>query len=175
MRATTRLAGGLAALTAGLALTACGVTTTAESDAAAPPCRTASLKWKLTLLDGTDKDGKQPNARLTALNKGPDTCVFDGYPGVEIHNGKAETIDAAGHGHPGAVPLPGKAAATVDIHYTPRGAKGADLYCVRQPEAVIWAPHDTDRTLVPVLDTRLKHTSIDACGESMSMAPPYRR
>ncbi|MFG2353266.1 DUF4232 domain-containing protein [Streptomyces sp. NPDC048521] len=174
MRATTRLTGGLTVLTAGLALTACGTTTTAGPDAKAPPCRTSSLTWTLTLLDGTDQDGRRPNARLTAVNKGPGTCVFDGYPGVEVHNGKAETIDGAGHGHAASLPLPGKAAATVDIRYTPGGTKDAGPNCVRQPEAVVWAPHDAARAVVPVLDAHLRHTTIDACGESMSLAPPRR-
>ncbi|MEU0004314.1 DUF4232 domain-containing protein [Streptomyces sp. NPDC006314] len=174
MRTTTRLAGGLAVLTAGLALTSCATTTTAESDAAVPPCRTSSLKWTLSLLDSADKDGKRPNARLTAANKGPGTCVFDGYPGVEIHNGKAETIDGAGRGHAASLSVPGKATVVIDLRYTPRGAKGAGLYCVRQSDAVVWAPHDTHRAVVPVVDAHRKTGAIDACGETMALEPPRR-
>lgn len=174
MRATTRLAGGLALLTAGLALTACGTTTSAESDARVPPCRTSSLKWTLTLLDGADKNGKRPNARLAAVNKGPGSCEFDGYPGVQIHYGKAEAIDGAGKGHPATLSVPGKGTVTVDLRYTPRGAKGAGLYCVRSSDAVVRAPHDSDATLVPVVDAHGKAAAIDACGETMALEPPRR-
>ncbi|MFJ9821976.1 DUF4232 domain-containing protein [Streptomyces sp. NPDC101151] len=172
MRASTRPTGGTAVLMAALALTACGTTTATDAHDAEPAdCRTASLKWTLVLLDG-EKGGSRPNARLTAVNKGPDTCVFDGYPGIEIHNGKAESIDGAGHGHPASFPLAGKATATVDIHYTPHDTNGTDTWCVRQSEAVVRAPHDSDRTVVPVLDTHHRTTSIDACGESMALAAP---
>ncbi|MFF4571916.1 DUF4232 domain-containing protein [Streptomyces sp. NPDC001410] len=174
MRATTRLTGGLAVLTAGLALTACGTTTTTEAhdDAKLSNCRTSSLKWTLVLL-GKERGGSRGEARLTAVNKGPDTCVFNGYPGIEIHNGKAESIDGAGHGHPASFSLAAKATVTVDVHYTPRGTKGAGDWCVRQGEAVLWAPHDSDRTVVPVLDRHRKTTVIDACGETLSLAPPH--
>ncbi|MFE2099042.1 DUF4232 domain-containing protein [Streptomyces sp. PTD9-10] len=172
MRTTTRLTGGLAVLMAGLALTACGTSTTeAQDDTKLSNCRTASLKWTLVLL-GKEKGGSRGDARLTAVNKGPDACVFNGYPGIEIHYGKAESIDGAGHGHAASFPLAPKAAATVDVHYTPRGTKGAGDWCVRQGEAVVWAPRDSDRTVVPVLDRHRKATVIDACGETLSMAPP---
>ncbi|MFG2606037.1 DUF4232 domain-containing protein [Streptomyces sp. NPDC048514] len=176
MRATTRLAGGLSALMAGLALTACGaITTTAtHSDGSIPPCRTTSLKWTLTLLDGTDKGGERAGARLTGVNKGPEICVFDGYPGVEVHNGKAETIDGAGKGHPESVAVPEGAGVSVDLHYTPRGAKGAAPYCVRQSEAVVQAPHDAHRAVVPIVDTHGRTKAIDACGEKLTLQPPRR-
>jgi hypothetical protein len=147
MRATTRLTVGLAVLTAGLALTACGTTTTAGPDAKVRPCRTSSLTWTLTLLDGTGQDGGRPGARLTAANKGPATPL----------------------------PLPRKAAVTVDIRYAPGGTKDAGPNCVRQPEAAAWAPHDAARAVVPVLDARRRPTTIDACGQSMSPAPPRLR
>lgn len=173
MRATTRLTGGLAVLMAGLALTACGTTTTeAHSNTKLSNCRTASLKWTLVLLD-KEKNGSRAAARLTAVNKGPDTCVFNGYPGIEIHYGKAESIEGAGHGHPASFPLAAKATVTVDLHYTPRDTKGAGDWCVRQSDAVVWAPRDSDRTVVPVLDRHRKPTAIDACGETLSMAPPH--
>ncbi|SOD80828.1 DUF4232 domain-containing protein [Streptomyces sp. Ag109_G2-15] len=175
-RTTARPSGGLAVLMAvlmaGLALAACGTSTEAD-DTALGNCRTGSLKWTLVLL-GKEKGGSRADARLTAVNKGPDSCVFDGYPGIEIHNGKAESIDGAGPGHPASFPLSAKAAVTVDLHYTPHGTKGADDWCVRQSEAVVRAPHDSDRTVVPVLDRHRRTAVIDACGETLSMAPPHR-
>ncbi|WP_225095745.1 DUF4232 domain-containing protein [Streptomyces sp. CoH27] len=187
MRATTRLTtGGLAALTAALALAACGGTTnrtttttppaTATAKAppaatAAPPCRTAALSWTLARL-GTAKG--VGHARLTARNNGPGTCVFGGYPGLEIHNGKADSIDGAGHGHPAAVILPARAAISVDLRYTPAGTPGAGSWCVRQTEAAVRAPHDSRPAVVPVTDTHLRAASIDACGATVAMAPPRR-
>ncbi|MFF8726172.1 hypothetical protein ACF073_06730 [Streptomyces sp. NPDC015171] len=178
---TTRLAGALTALAAGLTLTACGTTTTAEPDAAAPPCRTASLTWTLTLLDGkgaahasgTGHDGP-PGARLTAVNKGPGTCLFAGYPSLEIHNGKADGVEGAGPGHPAALSLPGKGAVAVDLRYTPPGTKGADTWCVRQGEAAVRAPHDSRGTSVPVTDAHGRSAVLDACGETIAMAAPRR-
>jgi hypothetical protein len=61
---------------------------------------------------------------------------------------------------------------TVDIHYTPRGTKGTETWCVRQSEALVWAPHDSDRALIPVMDTHHRTTPMDACGEYMAVAPP---
>ncbi|MGW4563864.1 DUF4232 domain-containing protein [Streptomyces sp. NPDC004561] len=180
MRTTTRLTGPLALLTAALALTACGTTTRTTphtshtSGASAPPCRTTSLTWSLVLLGGGADGGARPDARLTAVNKGPGACVFDGYPGVEIHNGKADSIEGAGHGHPASLALPGKAAATVDLRYTPGGTKGAGTWCVRQNEAVVSAPHDSTRTTVPVTDAHHRPTAIDACGDTIAMEPPRR-
>ncbi|ANP50420.1 hypothetical protein J2Z21_000805 [Streptomyces griseochromogenes] len=172
MRATTRLTGGLAVVTAALALTACGTTT--EADAAKlSDCRTGSLKWTLVLL-GEEKGGSRPDARLTAVNEGPDACVFNGYPGIEIHNGKAESVDGAGHGHPASFPLDTKATVAVDLRYTPPGTKGADGWCVRQSEALVRAPHDSHPIVVPVLDRHRKPAVIDACGETLSLAPPHR-
>ncbi|WDM16081.1 DUF4232 domain-containing protein [Streptomyces lavenduligriseus] len=186
MPATTRPAGGLAALTAGLTLmagltlTACDTTTTATPDATAPPCRTAALTWTLSLLDGDadgDGDGREGNrsgARLTAVNKGSGACLFAGYPGLEIHNGKADGIEGAGAGRPSAVALPGHASVTVDLRYTRRGTPGAGTWCVRQHEAAVTAPHDTHGTVVPVTDAHGKAAVLDACGETIAMAPPRR-
>ncbi|MFF8904710.1 DUF4232 domain-containing protein [Streptomyces olivaceoviridis] len=177
MRLTTRLAGGLALLTAGLALTACGTGTTAAPDATAPPCRTGSLAWMLSLLDGdgTRTGSGRPDARLTAVNKGPDACVFAGYPGLEIHNGKAESVEGSGQGRPAPLALPVRASVTVDLRYTRRGTKGADdSWCVRQTEASVRAPHDTRGTVVPVTDAHGKAAAIDACGETLAMAVPRR-
>ncbi|MFI2203077.1 DUF4232 domain-containing protein [Streptomyces sp. NPDC020192] len=177
MRATTtRLtSGGLAVLTAGLTLTACGTTTgSTASEPAVPSCRTASLTWTLTLLG---RDGGGPaRARLKAVNKGPGPCVFDGFPGLEIHNGKADSIEGSGHGRPAAVSLPGngKAAVTVDLRYTPAGTSGAGDWCVRQNEAVVRAPHDTNPAVVPVTDGHGRTTVIDACGQTLSLAAPHR-
>ncbi|MFF9580813.1 DUF4232 domain-containing protein [Streptomyces achromogenes] len=195
MPATTRPAGGLAALAAGLTLmagltlTACGTTTTTATpdatgttttattpEATAPPCRTAALAWTLSLLDGDGAkgEGDRSGARLTAVNKGSGACLFAGYPGLEIHNGKADGIEGAGSGHPAAVALPGRAAVTVDLRYTRRGAPGAGTWCVRQHEAAVTAPHDTDGTVVPVTDAHGKPAVLDACGETIAMAPPRR-
>ncbi|MCL3992386.1 DUF4232 domain-containing protein [Streptomyces lavenduligriseus] len=186
MPATTRPAGGLAALTAGLTLmagltlTACDTTTTATPDATAPPCRTAALTWTLSLLDGDgdgDGDGRggdRSGARLTAVNKGSGACLFAGYPGLEIHNGKADGIEGAGAGRPSAVALPGHATVTVDLRYTRRGTPGAGTWCVRQHEAAVTAPHDTHGTVVPVTDAHGKAALLDACGETIAMAPPRR-
>ncbi|AYN38698.1 DUF4232 domain-containing protein [Streptomyces dangxiongensis] len=187
MRATIRPAGGPAVLTAtlALALTACGTTTTAAPDATAPPttspsatappCRTAALTWTLSLTGGgTGEDDGRPNARLTAVNKGPGNCAFAGYPGLEIHQGKADGIEGAGDGHPASLTLPGRAAVAVDLRYTPRGTKGAGTWCVRQNEAVVRAPHDTHGTVVPVTDEHRRPATIDACGETLAMAAPRR-
>ncbi|GAA2729089.1 DUF4232 domain-containing protein [Streptomyces nogalater] len=194
MPATTRPAGGLAALTTGLALmahltlTACDTTTTATPDATttatttatpeatAPPCRTAALTWTLSLLDGAgaQRGGDRSGARLTAVNKGSGACVFAGYPSLEIHNGKADGIEGAGSGRPAAVALPGRAAVTVDLRYTRRGTPGADTWCVRQHEAVVTAPHDAHGAVVPVTDAHGKAAVLDACGETIAMAPPQR-
>ncbi|MEU3828490.1 DUF4232 domain-containing protein [Streptomyces sp. NPDC029080] len=207
MPATTRRAGGLTALTASLTLTAAGLalagctTTTATPDGSAPPataptastpqttarpCRTASLTWTLSLVDGgrgggaagdgagTAHGGSRSDARLVAVNKGPAACVFTGYPGLEIHEGKAESIEGAGPGHPAAVPLPAGAAVAVGLRYTPRGAKGADTWCVRQGEAVVRAPRDSGAVVVPVRDARGKAAVLDVCGNTIVMAPPGR-
>ncbi|WP_318200590.1 DUF4232 domain-containing protein [Streptomyces sp. SCL15-4] len=199
MPATTRPAAGLAARTAGLALTlaagltltACGTTTTAAPAATAPaatapPCRTASLAWTLSLLDGDgdgDSDdgdgagrgGHRSGARLVAVNKGSGPCVFSGFPGLEIHHGKADGIEGTGAGRPAALSLPGQAAVAVDLRYTRRGTPGADTsWCVRQHEATVRAPHDTDGTVVPVTDAHGKAAVLDACGETIAMAAPHR-
>ncbi|MEU7558618.1 DUF4232 domain-containing protein [Streptomyces eurythermus] len=186
MPATTRPAGGLAALTAGLTLmagltlTACDTTTTATPDATAPPCRTAALTWTLSLLDGDSAgngDGRgddRSGARLTAVNKGSGACLFAGYPALEIHNGKADGIEGAGAGRPSPVALPGHTAVTVDLRYTRRGTPGASTWCVRQHEAAVTAPHDTHGTVVPVTDAHGKAAVLDACGETIAMAPPRR-
>ncbi|MFF9018972.1 DUF4232 domain-containing protein [Streptomyces eurythermus] len=199
MPATTRPAGGLAALTAGLTLmagptlTACDTTTTATPgttttttatapDATAPPCRTAALTWTLSLLDGDGdsagngggRGGDRSGARLTAVNKGSGACLFAGYPGLEIHNGKADGIEGAGAGRSSVVALPGHVAVTVDLRYTRRGTPGAGTWCVRQHEATVTAPHDTHGTVVPVTDAHGKAAVLDACGETIAMAPPRR-
>ncbi|MFF7097891.1 DUF4232 domain-containing protein [Streptomyces rubradiris] len=196
MPATIRPAGRLAALTAGLTLaagltlTACdttttaapGTATTATPDATAPPCRTAALSWTLSLLDGdgvhgadgAEREGDRSGARLTAVNKGSGACRFAGYPDLAIHNGKADGIEGAGSGRPAAVALPGHAAVTVDLRYTRRGTPGAGTWCVRQREAVVTAPHDTHGTVVPVTDAHGKAAVLDACGETIAMAPPRR-
>ncbi|MFI9423835.1 DUF4232 domain-containing protein [Streptomyces achromogenes] len=196
MPATTRPAGGLAALTAGLTLmtgltlTACDTTTTATPDATAtvtataspeataPPCRTAALTWTLSLLDGDGAGAGQGDgrsgARLTAVNRGSGACLFAGYPGLAIHHGKADGIEGAGSGRPAALALPGRAAVTVDLRYTRRGTPGAGTWCVRQHEASVTAPHDTEGTVVPVTDAHGKPAVLDACGETIAMAPPRR-
>ncbi|MEV5348814.1 DUF4232 domain-containing protein [Streptomyces achromogenes] len=196
MPATTRPAGGLAALTAGLTLmtgltlTACDTTTTATPaatatvtatappEATAPPCRTAALTWTLSLLDGDGAGAGQGDgrsgARLTAVNEGSGACLFAGYPGLAIHHGKADGIEGVGSGRPAAVALPGRAAVTVDLRYTRRGTPGAGTWCVRQHEASVTAPHDTEGTVVPVTDAHGKPAVLDACGETIAMAPPRR-
>ncbi|MFF7370433.1 DUF4232 domain-containing protein [Streptomyces tricolor] len=183
MSATIRPAGALAALTAALAaltaafaLTACDTGPAAAPDAAVPPCRTASLTWRLSLLDG---DAGRPgtdrtDARLTAVNRGPGACLFTGYPSLEIHNGKAESIVGTGSGHPAPLALPGEAAVTVALRYTPRGTEGAGTWCVRQHQAVVRAPHDTRAAVVPVEDARGKAAVLDACGETIAMEAPRR-
>ncbi|POX63442.1 hypothetical protein C3492_12065 [Streptomyces sp. Ru62] len=180
---TTRLAGGLTLLTAGLALAACGTGTTAAPDATVPACRTVSLTWTLSLLDGDgaekggdrEKGTDRPDARLTAVHEGPGACVFAGYPALEIHNGKAESIEGTGQGRPASLALSGGASVTVDLHYTRRGTKGADdSWCVRQGEASVRAPHDTRGAVVPVTDAQGKAATIDACGETLAMAVPRR-
>ncbi|MFC9926120.1 DUF4232 domain-containing protein [Streptomyces sp. NPDC127190] len=180
MRATTRLTGALTALTTGLLLTACGtsatVSTTPSTTLTAEPatplraCRTAALTWTLTVL-GSAGPGR---ARLTAVNQGSTPCEFHGYPALEIHNGKADSIEGAGHGGGNALTLPERArrTVTVDLRYTRRGTKGADDWCVRQSEAVVRAPHDSGAATVPVTDTRHRSASIDACGQTLAMAPP---
>ncbi|MFE1193688.1 DUF4232 domain-containing protein [Streptomyces olivaceoviridis] len=174
MRVTTRLAGGLALLTAGLTLTACGTGTTAAPDATAPPCRTGSLAWTLSLLDGAGTGAGRTDARLTAVNKGPGACVFAGFPALEIHNGKAESVEGTGQGRPAPLALPVRASVTVDLRYTRRGTKGADTWCVRQTEVSVRAPHDTRGAVVPVTDAHGKASTIDACGETLAMAVPRR-
>ncbi|MFF1740943.1 DUF4232 domain-containing protein [Streptomyces mirabilis] len=197
MRATTRLTAGWGVLMVGLALTACGhkagengtstpasgvaspsvpsVTSSATSSEAPKPtgCRTGSLTWTLVLLP--TKSSSRRNALLTAANKGPKTCVFAGYPGFSVHNGKANSIEGVGHGHPKAVTLHKGASVTVDLQYTPRGVKGAGDYCVKESEALVSAPHnpDRERTNVPVMDTHHAAAQIDACGDSISLSLPH--
>ncbi|MEU6217026.1 DUF4232 domain-containing protein [Streptomyces sp. NPDC047022] len=196
MRATTRLTGGISVLALGLAAAACGhstadgSTTPADrathasatppaSPAASPPlspkpaeCRTRSLRWTLVLLPA--KSSGPRDARLTAANNGPEACVFSGYPAVLVHNGKANSLQGVGHGHPKAVTLRKGAKVTVDLRYTPSDEKGAGGYCVRDSEALVSAPHnpDSDRTDVPVMDAHHHAAQIDACGGSISMSPP---
>nr|WP_256258073.1 DUF4232 domain-containing protein [Streptomyces mirabilis] len=181
----------------GLAVTACGhkagedgtatpasdltspsvpsVTSSATSSEAPKPteCRTGSLTWTLVLLP--TKSSSRRNALLTAANKGPKTCVFAGYPGFSVHNGKANSIAGIGHGLPKQVTLHKGARVTVDLQYTPRGAKGAGDYCVKEGEALVSAPHnpDRERTNVPVMDTHHAAARIDACGDSISLSPPH--
>lgn len=193
MRATTRLTAGLGVLMVGLAVTACGHeagegrTTTPASGVASPSvpsatsseapkpteCRTGSLTWTLVLLP--TKSSSRRNALLTAVNNGPKTCVFAGYPGFSVHNGKANSLEGVGHGHPKPVTLHKGAGVTVDLQYTPRGAKGAGDYCVNEGEALVSAPHnpDRERTNVPVMDTHHAAAQIDACGDSISLSPPH--
>ncbi|SFF02273.1 Protein of unknown function [Streptomyces mirabilis] len=197
MRATTHLTAGLGVLMVGLAVTACGhkagedgtatpasdltspsvpsVTSSATSSEAPKPteCRTGSLTWTLVLLP--TKSSSRRNALLTAANKGPKTCVFAGYPGFSVHNGKANSIAGIGHGLPKQVTLHKGARVTVDLQYTPRGAKGAGDYCVKEGEALVSAPHnpDRERTNVPVMDTHHAAARIDACGDSISLSPPH--
>ncbi|MET7892945.1 DUF4232 domain-containing protein [Streptomyces mirabilis] len=194
MRATTRLTAGLGVLMVGLAVTACGHgagedgTATPASDAASPSvtssatsseapnpseCRTGSLTWTLVLLP--TQSSSRRNALLTAANKGSKTCVFAGYPGFSVHNGKANSIEGVGHGHPKPVTLRKGAGVTFDLQYTPRGAKGAGDYCVKEGEALVSAPHnpDRDRTNVPVMDTHHAAAQIDACGDSISLSLPH--
>ncbi|MEU8587864.1 DUF4232 domain-containing protein [Streptomyces sp. NPDC048664] len=201
---TTRLAAGMAVLTIGLAATACGHTTTAKpatpKPAASKPgtpkpatskpatskpatskpatskptdCRTHSLVWTLVLLPA--KSGSGPHtARLTAANKGPGPCVFAGYPDVQIHNGKADSLEATGPGHPRPLTLDKGAKATVDLRYTPSGTHGAADYCVTEPTALVAAPHapDTDRTDVPVTTPTHHRTHLTACGDTITMSTP---
>ncbi|MFF4935420.1 DUF4232 domain-containing protein [Streptomyces griseofuscus] len=194
MRATTRLTAGLGVVTVGLAITGCGhtagqdKTTTPASSVASPSvtssathseapkpaeCRTASLTWTLVLLP--TKSSSRRHARLTAANNGPRTCVFAGYPDVIVHNGKANSIEGVGHGHPKKVTLHQGARVTVDLQYTPRGAQGAGDYCVKEGEALVSAPRnpDLERTNVPVMDTHHAAAQIDACGDSISMSLPH--
>ncbi|MFF8029563.1 DUF4232 domain-containing protein [Streptomyces sp. NPDC007896] len=192
MRATTRLTTGLGVLMVGLAVTACGHesgegrTTTPASGVASPSvpsatsseapkpteCRTGSLTWTLVLLP--TKSSSRRDALLTAVNKGPKTCVFAGYPGLSVHNGKANSLEGVGHGYPKPVTLHKGAGVTVDLQYTPRGAKGAGDYCVNEGEALVSAPHnpDRERTNVPVMDTHHAAAQIDACGDSISLSLP---
>ncbi|MFB7241439.1 hypothetical protein CW362_12885 [Streptomyces populi] len=179
MRATTRLAAGSAVLTLALAVSACGHTDVqphraASTTGSASPagCRTASLTWTLVLLP--ERTGGRRDARLTAANKAPEACLFAGYPGFSVHNGKANSIEGTGHGHPKSFTLRKGTGVTVDLRYTPRGAKGAGDYCVTENEALVSAPHnpDSDRVNVPVVETRHKAAEIDACGDSISMSPP---
>ncbi|WP_319748856.1 DUF4232 domain-containing protein [Streptomyces sp. AK02-04a] len=197
MRATTRLTAGLGVLMVGWAVTACGhqagqdgtappasgvaspsvpsVTSSATSSEAPKPtaCRTGSLTWTLVLLP--TKSSSRRDALLTAVNNEPKTCVFAGYPGVSVHNGKANSIEGVGHGHPKPVTLHKGAGVTVDLQYTPRGAKGAGDYCVKEGEALVSAPHnpDRERTNVPVMDTHHAAAEIDACGDSISLSLPH--
>ncbi|MEU6271102.1 DUF4232 domain-containing protein [Streptomyces populi] len=189
MRATTRRAAGSAVLTLALAVSACGHTdvqphraasttgSTSPSGASSPArspagCRTASLTWTLVLLP--ERTGGRRDARLTAANNAPETCLFAGYPGFSVHNGKANSIEGVGHGHPKTLTLREGTGVTVDLRYTPRGAKGAGDYCVTENEALVSAPHnpDSDRVNVPVVGTRHKAAEIDACGDSVSMSLP---
>ncbi|MFJ9478689.1 hypothetical protein ACIRRI_27325, partial [Streptomyces mirabilis] len=59
--------------------------------------------------------------------------------------------------------------------YTPRSAKGAGDYCVKEGEALVSAPHnpDRERTNVPVVDTHHAAAEIDACGDSISLSLPH--
>ncbi|KAB1981208.1 DUF4232 domain-containing protein [Streptomyces triticiradicis] len=189
MRATTRLAAGSAVLTAALAVTACGHTTaqphgaTSTTGSVSPSggpsparspaeCRTASLTWALVLLP--ERTGGRRDARLTVANDAPETCLFAGYPGFSVHNGKANSIEGVGHGHPRTIALRKGTGVTVDLRYTPRGAKGAGDYCVTENEALVSAPHDpdSDRVNVPVMEAHHKAAEIDACGDSVSMSLP---
>ncbi|MFJ1603658.1 DUF4232 domain-containing protein [Streptomyces sp. NPDC088253] len=197
MRATTRLTAGVGVLMVGLAVAACGheagedrtaapasgvaspsvpsVTSSAASSEATKPteCRTGSLTWTLVLLP--TKSSSRRNALLTAANNGPSTCVFAGYPGFSVHNGKANSIEGVGHGHPKPVTLHKGARVTVDLQYTLRGAKGAGDYCVNEGEALVSAPHnpDRERTNVPVMDTHHAAAQIDVCGDSISLSLPH--
>ncbi|MET7981285.1 DUF4232 domain-containing protein [Streptomyces sp. NPDC005281] len=188
MRATTGLAAGLAVLTVGLVVTACGtaaqpdratstIGSASPSGASSPGrnpagCRTASLTWTLVLLP--KETGSRRDARLTIANKAPETCLFAGYPGFSVHNGKANSLEGVGHGHPGSFTLRRGTGVTVDLHYAPRGAKGAGDYCVAENEALVSAPHnpDRDRVNIPVVETHHRAAEIDACGDSISMSPP---
>ncbi|MFF3517142.1 DUF4232 domain-containing protein [Streptomyces sp. NPDC002573] len=178
----------------GMALTACGhtaaqdkttkpvtssVSASATASAAQPPagkpaeCRTKSLAWKLVLLPA--KGSSRRDARLTAANPASRPCVFAGYPGVLIHNGKANSLEGVGHGHPKTVTLHKGAKVTVDLQYTPRGAKSAGDYCVTTDEVLVSAPHnpDDDRANIRVVDAHDRFAVIDACGESISMSLPH--
>ncbi|MEU2739281.1 DUF4232 domain-containing protein [Streptomyces sp. NPDC007095] len=177
----------------GLAVTACGHeagerrTTTPARGVASPSvpsatsseapkpaeCRTGSLTWTLVLLPA--KSSSRRDALLTAANNGPKTCVFAGYPGFSVHNGKANSLEGIGHGHPKPVTLHKGAGVRVDLQYTPRGAKGAGGYCVKEGEALVSAPHDPDRerTNVPVMDTHHAAAQIDGCGDSISLSLPH--
>ncbi|GAA1912216.1 DUF4232 domain-containing protein [Streptantibioticus ferralitis] len=191
MRAKLRLVGAVAVFTAGLAVAACGPTAAhgtggpppphsvrssrpaapAVSHGSLPTCRTHALKWTFTLLNA-EGPGQQPNARLSAVNRGKDRCVFGGYPGVDVHNGKANSVDGVGRGRPAPVTLPKGEGVTVDVRYTPRGTKGASDLCVSESEAVVRAPQDAARAAVPITDTRHKTAKFKACGETMLLSPP---
>ncbi|MFF8593353.1 DUF4232 domain-containing protein [Streptomyces sp. NPDC015220] len=135
-------------------------------------CGTDRLRWTLVLLRPAGSGG--PGARLTAVNGGPGSCVFAGYPGVEIHNGKANSVDGLGRGRFAPLELREGAGVAFDIRYTPAGSQDASPLCVSQKEAVVWAAHDRARAVVPVLDTRHRVAVMRACGEYMTMTPPRR-
>lgn len=175
MRAKTRLAHSMAALGVVVAVTACG-NVNSQDDTAAPVaagCRTGGLKWSLVLQ--SDKSGSRRDAHLTASNRGAEPCVFAGYPGLLIHNGKANSIDGVGQGQPEAITLRKGEKLTVGLQYTPSGTEGAGSYCVREPDALVSAPHasEADRTDVPITDAHGHPTQIDACGDHISMSPPH--
>ncbi|MGW7001502.1 DUF4232 domain-containing protein [Streptomyces sp. NPDC054933] len=191
MRAKLRLVGAVAVFTAGLGVAACGPTAAhgsggppaprgvqssrpaapVVSHSSFPTCRTHALKWTFTLLKAASP-AQQPNARLSAVNRGKGGCVFGGYPGVDVHNGKANAVDGVGRGRPAPVTLSKGAGVTIDVRYTPRGTKGASDLCVSESEAVVWAPHDAARAAVPITDTRHKSAKFRACGETMLLSPP---
>ncbi|MFF9407180.1 DUF4232 domain-containing protein [Streptomyces anandii] len=174
MRAKTRLAHSMAVLGVVMAVTACG-NVKSEDETAAPAaanCRTGGLKWSLVLQP--DRSSGRRDAHLTASNRGSAPCLFAGYPGLLIHNGKANSLDGVGQGHPEPITLRKGEELTVGLQYTPSGAKGAGSYCVHEPDALVSAPHapESDRTDVPITDTHGHPTQIDACGDHISLSPP---
>ncbi|MFL4948921.1 DUF4232 domain-containing protein [Streptomyces sp. MMS24-I31] len=121
------------------------------------------------------RSSSRRNARLTALNNGPQSCVFAGYPGFYIHNGKAYDIQGEGKGRPKPVTLHKGARVSFDLRYTPDSAKHEGDLCVTGTEALAWAPHGDHNSpaRVPVTDTHGRVTPITACGEAISMSPPH--
>ncbi|MGD3110413.1 DUF4232 domain-containing protein [Streptomyces sp. YGL11-2] len=158
-------------VTAALALTGCGSGRMAALHA---NCKTKSLGWKVTVLKEVPHSPRR-EARLTAVNKGSQPCVFDGFPTFAVHVGKGP--ESAGKGQVRTMPIDLRRGGTVttSLRYKDHapGMKPADCL-VSNDEATVGAPRDHHEKQIKVRDEKGKKARMNICEETIWMSAPVQ-
>ncbi|MEU6085564.1 DUF4232 domain-containing protein [Streptomyces sp. NPDC047085] len=165
---------GLAVL---LGAAACG-NDQGPADARPAACGTPQLSWKMVRLPG--KPHKTPAATLSARNKGPKSCAFDGYPALSVYVGKGPSADAKPKkATPVHLVLDSGRTIEFPVFYDPIGAPGdCDVSAEYNPRVDVRPPHPAAHDYgspVRLTDAKGHQVRAQVCGPDMLLGAPRLR